>query len=212
MWHSLMQVFLLLTFATLSVSVEWRRTGLILSGFALLYLGMNEFGVHWLLEGFSPPYYAVLYAGLDLLAVRLLFAYGSKGARVQALILCAFVSTHLLQYLYTIDLPTLLDPHQYIVVTFTLAILQMIVALPGVKDGVYDLLDMVQKVLEDFNPVPAFDCVYPDWENGRSVSHYAGNRRVSGASGRSDFQTILHGRRLDSQTSQGQQQSRPVAG
>lgn len=195
MWHWLLQGLLLLTFATVSVSVERRRTGLIMSGFALLYLGQMKFTT--LMDDFSPPLYALWSVAIDLLAIRLLLAFGSKGAKPQAFILCAFVTTHFMAYLYTVGLPSIIDEHQYIVVTFTLAILHIVVASPGAWDVICDTLDKVQEILENYRPVPAFACVYPDWENGGSVPRYAGSGAVYRASGPADFQTVLHNRGQD---------------
>ncbi len=42
---------------------------------------------------------------------------------------------------------------------------------------------MVTGILDKFNPVPAFACLDPDWENGRSVSRAGRNQHIRHAPG-----------------------------
>ena len=73
MAHWLMQLALLTAFVLISASVEYRRTGLILAGFAALYLGLNAF--NGMLDSISPPLYALLYAVMDYAAARLVLLW-----------------------------------------------------------------------------------------------------------------------------------------
>ena len=146
MAHWLMQLALLTAFVLISASVEYRRTGLILAGFAALYLGLNAF--NGMLDSISPPLYALLYAVMDYAAARLVLLYGAKGARLQAIILCGFVITHIMAWFYASGFYSPLDPQRYVVLTMALATLQIIAISPGIKGGVYEGKRMVQKTLE----------------------------------------------------------------
>lgn len=145
MAHWLMQLALLAAFVLVSASVEYRRTGLILAGFAALYLGLNAFNET--MDGISPPLYALLYAVMDLAAARLVLLYGSRGARLQAIILCGFALTHIMAWFYASGLYSPLDPQRYVVLTMALATLQIIAISPGIKDGLHEAKKMVQETL-----------------------------------------------------------------
>lgn len=143
--HIAMQIALLLTFALVSVSAERRRTGLILAGFSALYLGLTT--VNGLMDDLSPPLYALFYAVMDFSAVWLLRLFGDKGSKVQIVLLCGFVLTHIMAWSYTLGLPSPLDVTSYVVVTMTLAVMQIVAALPGVRDGFYECAEMAEKTL-----------------------------------------------------------------
>lgn len=190
MWHSLMQIFLLMTFAIVSASVEWRRTGLILSGFALLYLGLNVAGAHELMNSLSPPLYALLYAGMDLAAARLLILYGDKGSRPQAAILCAFVCAHIMAWLYATGLPGPLDPHRYVVLTMSLAVLQIMFAIPGIRDAFYEVRYMVEEALAGRRIQRRMATIHSRPHDTDSLSGSAGISDASGGGGRADIRGI----------------------
>ena len=145
MAHWLMQLALLAAFVLVSASVEYRRTGLILAGFAALYLGLNAFNET--MDGVSPPLYAIFYAIMDLAAARLVLLYGSKGARLQTTILCAFATTHIMAWFYASGLYSPLDPQRYVVLTMALATLQIVAISPGIKDGLHEIQKRIQKTL-----------------------------------------------------------------
>lgn len=194
MWFWMMQIFLLLTFAVVSISAEWRKTGLILSGFALLYLSHAQFTAQ--MDAFSPPYYVLVSVVLDLAAMHLLIRFGSKGAVIQTWILGMFVTTHLFAYLYTVGLTSPIDPHQYVVITFALAILQMIAAWPGIKAGLYDILGMVEEILERRLVAGGSVRLHPAYSDGATLSHDAGHGSTYQSPGPSD----IHGARRQGQT------------
>lgn len=185
-----MQYLHLAVFAVASISVEWRRPGLILAGFALLYLILTPFNAAWKIA--DPSMFMLMYVMLDMLGAFLIFefcrpaknhtSYKTKQWLGLSGILIAFWVAHYLNFCYTMGYSFGLAPPIYDWVLVGLALATIFVATPGAKEGIYEALEMVKKKLAlpsdaDICPSEVFhERPGAGEESGNSSS---GNRRVS---------------------------------
>lgn len=150
-----MQYLHLAVFAVASISVEWRRPGLILAGFALLYLILTPFHAAWKVA--DPSMFMLMYVLLDMLGAFLIFefcrpsknhtSYRTKHWLGLSGILIAFWVSHYLNFCYTMGYSFGLAPPIYDWVLVGLALATIFVATPGAKEGIYEALEMVKKKL-----------------------------------------------------------------
>lgn len=150
-----MQILHLAIFVAASISVEWRRPGLILSGFALLYLVLTPFTE--MLRGLNPLLFMLFYVSLDMLGAALVFelcrptrqnsSFTRKTWLALSGVLIAFWVAHYLNFCYTMGYAVALSTPIYNWITLLLAGLQALIVLPGAREGIYEARNMVEKKL-----------------------------------------------------------------
>ncbi len=150
-----MQFVHLIAFALACLSPEWRRPGLILSGFALLYIGLGPFNE--MLRATSPSLLMLMYACLDMIGAAMILNYARPGKNNTSFlyahwvglsgILIAFWMAHYLNYCYTLGYAVSLSVSTYNLITVILALTQVLIMFPGVKEGVYEVRKLAFKKL-----------------------------------------------------------------
>lgn len=144
---AVMQCALLAAFLLVSMSPEHRKTGVILTPFAVFYfilVPLNGF-----MNDFSPSMYALLYGMMDYLAAYLVSKHGGKGSKSQATILSLFVLSHIMAWGYASGYISPLDPLRYGVLNFALIVLQILFSIPGIRRGLDELHVMAGKFYDE---------------------------------------------------------------
>lgn len=157
-----MQYLQLALFATASISVEWRRPGLILSGFALLYLTMalplfGGVSFNWIIREADSPMFMLMWVLLDMAGAFLIFEYcrpskqNTKFLNKHWLglsgVLIAFWVAHYLNFCYTMGYAVASPTPIYNWIVVGLVLFTSIIALPGAKEGAYEIKELVNQKL-----------------------------------------------------------------
>lgn len=144
-------------FATVSVKAEWRRPGLILAGFALLYLYFGVASVNTDIMAYNEALHKTLFSFIDLVAATMIFTlckpsnHNKSFKRFHWLGLTAvlglFWVTHYLNFRYASNLPVSVDAETYEVLVLMWMVLEGSFAGPAIVRQIYESVVLVNRKL-----------------------------------------------------------------
>lgn len=151
--------------AALCISVEWRKPGLILLGFALLYLTMQESGIDLWLRTADPSLFKLLCVALEMLCAMAIFSLCKPSRHNKSFtefhrlgltgILMVFWVAHYLNFNYTMGYTPAFDVDTYNWITLLAGLATIPLLWPGAKDGVYAAKKFnLGEMLDNLVPLP----------------------------------------------------------
>lgn len=134
--------------AVACISVEWRRPGFVMAGFALLCLMLEPYNDA--MRAAQPSLFMLMYAGLDMLAAAIVFdnckpSRANKSYRrfhwlgISGLMLTASAAS-LLNFSYTMGYTIAFSASIYDRVSVTVATLLLVLVVFGSFGGVYEMV------------------------------------------------------------------------